>query len=353
MRQWFFLGMVLAPGFALIGSPARGQFVERERDVKVTGPRGRSIERSIVSGRGPGMIDRQVTIQRPGGTFHSSASAFAARPPAHVRSAPVFPTGGFGRPGYHGGYGGRPIIERDVIINNGGGFGGFGGSSWLAPLAVGGGLLGLGMFAGSALASRPPPPPPVYAVPAPVYVAPAPPPTVVYNPPQPYVAPPQPQTVVIDPVANALARLQSDHDNSRRDGAYTLGRLRDPRALPALADLLKYDEDTDVRIAAATALGDIGDPRAAIYLERVTIYDKKQKVRDAAAVALSRMPREVYTPQSQPPQQQRQPQVQQMPMQSGPAVTPPSSIPLDSGPFEQVPPPPTPVTSGPGFRDQP
>jgi len=45
--------MVLALGFVLGGAPTSGQVVERERDVKITGPRGRSIERSIVSERAP------------------------------------------------------------------------------------------------------------------------------------------------------------------------------------------------------------------------------------------------------------------------------------------------------------
>lgn len=348
MRIWFSLGMMLALGQAMEGGSASGQIVERERDVKVTGPRGRSIERNIVSERGPGgLINRQMTIQRPGGTFHGGAQV--VRPPVHAGPGPLIRGGGYAPAGRYGGYGPRP----HVTINNRAG-----GSSWLAPLAVGGGLLGLGVFAGSAMASRPPPPPPVYAVPAPVYVTPVPPPTVIYNPPQPYIAPqpPQPPTVVIDPVADAMARLQSHHDNSRRDGAYTLGRLRDPRAIPALVERLKLDDDTDVRIAAATALGEIGDPRAAIYLERVTLYDKKQKVRDAAALALSHMPREV-APQVGPPvtasPEPSPPYV--TPLPSGPAVTAPSTIPLEEAePIENVPPPPTPVTSGgTGFRDNP
>src|SRR4051794_3423314 len=182
MERWCHTGMVLAMGLVLVCSPSWGQVVERERDVRVTGPRGRSIERSIVSERAPGMIDRQVTIQRPGGTFHSNA--LIERVPGFSRPGPS-PHGGFG-PGGRGGYWGPPpFVGREGIIKNGGGRG-----SWLAPLAVGGGLFGLGMFAGSAL---PPRPQPVYAVPHPVVVVPQPQPNVVYNPPQPYggVQPPQ------------------------------------------------------------------------------------------------------------------------------------------------------------------
>ena len=208
-----------------------------------------------------------------------------------IQRAPSVVRGGgsFAPVGRFGGWGPRPFIGREVIINNGGGP-----AHWLAPLAVGLGSFGVGMFAGSALASSPPPPQPVYAVPPPGYVI-QPAPGAVYNPQQTY-SPTQPlqpsQTPTVDPVAEAVTRLQSHHANSRRDGAYALGRLRDPRAIPALIDRLKNDSDVDVRVAAATAMGDIGDPRSAVYLERVTIYDKKQKVRDAAALALTRLPRE-------------------------------------------------------------
>src|SRR3954469_11918805 len=171
MKRWCRTGMVLALGLALQAVPSWGQVVERERDVRVTGPHGRSIERSIKSERAPGMIDRQVTIQRPGGTFHSNS--VIERAPAMMHHG-----GAVGRgfvpppPGRFGGWGPRPVIGREVIINNGGGAG-----SWLAPLAIGGGLFGLGMFAGSALSS--PPPQPVYSGPPPVGGG-APPPPVLY-----------------------------------------------------------------------------------------------------------------------------------------------------------------------------
>jgi hypothetical protein len=341
MGRWFRTGMVLALGLALEGAPGWGQVVERERDVTITGPRGKSINRSITSERGPGFVDRQVNIQRPGGTFHSNA--FAGRVPGPgPRPGP-----GFFGPAWRPGPGGWGWGPREVIINNGGGPG-----SWLAPLAVGGGLFGLGMFAGSALSQ--PAPVPVQ----PVYTAP---PTQVYVPPQPYgavAAQPQPApvqgpTVVIDPVADAIGRLQSHHANSRRDGAYTLGRLRDPRAIPALVDRLKNDGDPDVRIASATALGEIGDPRVAVYLERVTLYDKKQKVRDAAALALGRLPREVPPPQGgQPltpvaaPAPGSVPVPNLAPIPSN--VQPGTSAPAEPVAIERVPPPPTPAYPGPG-----
>jgi hypothetical protein len=351
MKRWIGTGMMPAMTLGLlvattIAGPSWAQVVERERDVTITGPRGRSIERSITSERGPGFAERDVKIQRPGGTFHSNSTSILQRPPANMHHG-----GGFGGPGFSGphhaggwGYGPRPFIGREVIINNGGGAG-----SWLAPLAVGLGSFGVGMLAGSALAT---PPPPVIAVPPPTYVV-QPPPTVIYNAPQPYVAsvpqPTQPpQTVVVDPVVDAVGRLQSHHANSRRDGALTLGQLRDPRAIPALVDRLRTDTDENVRAASATALGAIGDPRAAIYLERVTIYDKKQKVRDAAALALARLPRE-----SAPIAQPFQGPSSDLPVPSVSSMAPRAAIAPEPEPIEHVPPPPTPALSGPGFRTNP
>jgi hypothetical protein len=54
-------------------------------------------------------------------------------------------------------------------------------------------------------------------------------------------------------------------------------------------DRLRFDEDRDVRAAAAWALGEIGDPQAAPYLERAAMQDKKREVREEAARALDRL----------------------------------------------------------------
>ncbi len=313
MKRWIGAGLFLALGASSTVSWA--QVVERERDVTITGPRGRSIQRSITTERGPGFVERQVNIQRPGGSFHSDT--FAARAPRPMGPGPGPGFRGFG-PGPvrgWGGWGPRPGI---VEVNNG--------ISPGAAILGGAGLFGLGMVAGSAMNSQPA---------APVYAAPAQPPVVLVNQPQPYSpTPPPPPTVVVDPVAEQVQRFQSYHSHSRRDAAAVLGRLRDPRAIPSLVDRLKHDNSTEVRVAAATALGEIGDPQSAIYLERVTIYDKKQAVRDAAAAALTRLPREV-------------------PAQANagvPAVGPGAGAP--GQPVENVPPPPAPVTATePGFRE--
>ena len=65
MKMWIHIGLVMVLGCALDVAPTLGQVVERERDVSITGPRGRTIDRSITTERGPGFVDRQVNIQRP------------------------------------------------------------------------------------------------------------------------------------------------------------------------------------------------------------------------------------------------------------------------------------------------
>jgi HEAT repeats len=250
-----------------VGS-ANAQTVERK--TKITGPRGNSVTRQIDTTRGPGFVDRNVQITRPGGaTFDRNTL---------IQRGPV----ATGRYIHGGGYGPR-IVENNYFVRGGGGPG------WGTAIGIGGGLFGLGMLAGSAIAS--PPPPPVYYGPPPVVVAP--PPAVVYAPP-PRSAPPP----VVDPVADAIGRLNSYHVNSRSDGCYTLGRLGDARAVNPLVDRLKNDSYRDVRVAAAWALGEIGDPRASVYLERSSTYDKKAEVRDAATRALGRLSRPMNPPPS-------------------------------------------------------
>ncbi len=102
------------------------------------------------------------------------------------------------------------------------------------------------------------------------------PPVVEYVPPVRYQ--PQVQPVkVVDPVAQEIARFQSNHEGSRVDAAVHLGRIGDARAVMPLVDRLKNDRSRDVRVASATALGQIGDPTASVYLERAVIYDHRQE----------------------------------------------------------------------------
>ena len=185
------LGVGLSLGMG--GLPARGQAYERERDVKVTGPKGRSIERRVRSERGPGTINRQVEVVRPGGTYRREVQV--GRRPGYRPGPPVYA----GRPGV--------IRQREVIIDR-------------RPV-IAGGIIAAPFFNFAFGTPAPPPPPVMYYPPPPVYVEPLEPiPPVVISP---------PRRVVVDAFADAMRRLQSDHDNSRRDGAYTLGRLGDPR----------------------------------------------------------------------------------------------------------------------------
>ena len=59
-----------------------------ERNTKITGPRGRSIDRQVDIERGPGTFSRQVQVQRPGGTIDRSTTI--------QRGWGGFPGGGFG-----------------------------------------------------------------------------------------------------------------------------------------------------------------------------------------------------------------------------------------------------------------
>jgi hypothetical protein len=268
----FKTGAVLALALGGLVGPAAAQTQVIERDVKITGPRGNSVERQTDIRRGPNGIQRDLTIRRPGGTF--------------TRETVLGRSPGFGGGGRGWGYGPprRPVFfgGGPVFVNQGGGN------------ALGAGLIGAavgtgaGLLIGSALAS--PPPPPVMIAPTPVYAVPAVPPTVVVNPPVRYQQAP-PQTIVVDEVALAMGRLKSFHESSRLDACVQLGRMGDARAVPGLIDRLKNDHGRDVRVAAATALGEIGEPNSAIVLQRAITYDKKQEVRDAAAAALARMSR--------------------------------------------------------------
>ena len=233
---------------------------EVKRDVKVTGPRGRSVERQIDTIRTPGRVERDIKITRPSGTYE--------------RDTVINRGGGGGRGHVPGpGPGGNVYIERDYFIEP-------------PPRVVYGGGPSFGLFLGGPV--LPPPPPPIFFAPAPIFV---PPPVVVVQPPVRY-APVQPQTIVADPVAAAMERLQSSHDHSRRDGALTLGRLGDARAVPPLIDRVDKDWAKEVRVAACWALGEIGDPRAAITLQKAALYDKRKEVRDAANIGYKKLGRE-------------------------------------------------------------
>lgn len=181
--------------------------------------------------------------------------AFAARPLAMAAMLAMVaaPAAGFGQvvvgPG-------PVLIERQVVIPRPGPFIG----SPFGPPRV--------------FVARPT----VIAAPAPVVVVEPPPPIVVSRP-----------AVVVDPYQDAIGRLRSKHNNSRRDGAITLGRIGDPRAVPDLVWLVQNDRDPDVREAAAFALGAIGDARPMNVLRNAAMTDRNRRVRQAASHALGKI----------------------------------------------------------------
>jgi HEAT repeat protein len=63
------------------------------------------------------------------------------------------------------------------------------------------------------------------------------------------------------PALHALVQMLSDKDwQVRREAAWALGEIGDPKAVPFLIRSLR-DKDKYVRRAAAWALGKIGDPQ--------------------------------------------------------------------------------------------
>ena len=144
-------------------------------------------------------------------------------------------------------------------------------------------------------------------------------------------APPPPPP---DQVALMCQRLQGFHLTGRKEAAYTLGQLGDPRAVPTLIHVLKYDNFKDVRIASAIALGEIGGSEAAVALERSAVYDHREDVKKAASTALERLNAKAKAMASMP-----QPTRPSLPPDSQPHAGVQSSAPATTpSPFREVPP---------------
>ncbi len=322
MSRWLNLALSagVACGCLVPESTTLAQAVSRERDVRVTGPRGRTIERRVEVDRGPGYVDRQVQIQRPGGSLTRDTRVVGGPPGPRFGPGP--------------GFGPRPPVFMPHRPSPAWGFGtGMG--------------LGLGMGMGLGMATAP-------VIVAPLWQQPVMPPVIVTAPPAVVVR--QPSVVVapaavdpLDPVALAAQRLQSLHGGSRREAAQTLGRLGDPRGIPPLVDALKNDWSKEVRITAAHALGEIGGSEAEDVLERCIVYEKKQDVRDAAAAALhmvreknaaarASIPTETVIKSRVEPSRPTSPRPAYRPMTTSPAAAAAATT---------VPPPPAPGVSSP------
>ncbi len=313
----------LAMVWCVSAMPVSGQTVER--DTTVTGPRGRTIERQVEIQRKPGSIQRDIEIKRPGGTFERQVQV--QRAGGVPRRGPMI-AGPWPRP---------PWIPRTVVV--GGPAPAFGFGLLAAPMlnfsfgGVGGGGGGgpVAPFGGPGPGGGPP-----------------------------GVAPPP------DEVALVTQRLQSFYSNNRKEAAYKLGQLGDPRAIPSLVHVLKYDLHKDVRIASAIALGEIGGSESAIALERSSIYDHKEDVRHACATALERLNAKAKAAAPNAPQMVRPRGVPMPPEPTTsspfrrnsetlehpvPAQAPadePEARPAQADPaVNQPPPPPTPVTESP------
>lgn len=91
------------------------------------------------------------------------------------------------------------------------------------------------------------------------------------------------------PVLVEIVRRGERRDSDAPEAAITavrvLGEIRDPRATPALLDLLRRSEDLDLRARAASALGNIGGPEAARALVEA-LTDPAWQVRAQAATGL-------------------------------------------------------------------
>ena len=242
----FFALLILGCAMANSNGVLRGQ--EVERDTTITGPRGRTIQRQVEIQRKPGMIDRSVQIKRPGGTFDRQVQV--QRSPLPGRG---FIPGPWPRPAF---FGPRPL----VIAQPAPAFGFRTDGRSVHELLVRGRRWrdGHGRWRDghgrwhARWPGAPPPPPP-------------------------------------DQVALMCQRLQGFHLTGRKEAAYTLGQLGDPRAVPTLVHVLKYDNFKDVRVASAIALGEIGGSQAAVALERAAVYDHREDVKKAASTALERL----------------------------------------------------------------
>lgn len=340
------IGLIAAATLLLRGDSVVAAQRVVERKTSETGPRGRTIERDIRIERSPGRLERDITIRRPGGTFRRETLIQNQNPSSPGRNAE-------GRAPLDRDIGPPTIVENNWIVpeppsvwNSSGAINGWG---WgFGGAGLGWGLPGVGLSLGAA---APPPAVIVEPVPPPLIVAPLPPPPIVLHPPR----------TPFHPEADALGRLKSLHDHSRRDGALTLGQMKSARAVPALIDRLRNDWSKEVRVASAWALGEIGDPKAGVPLQRASLFDHREEVRAVAAKAAEKLrpARQTAEPGASPRRRIKADSVSRRSTDVAPAVAEPPKPKTDRAKAAQgslldsgsPPPPPTPYVPDAVRRD--
>lgn len=91
-----------------------------------------------------------------------------------------------------------------------------------------------------------------------------------------------------DQLERLIQNLNSEYRDLRMSAVWTLGKVKDRRAVEALIAALNH-KDLNVREKAAEALGEIKDPRAIEPLISALIDDQEEMIREAAAKALEKI----------------------------------------------------------------
>ena len=92
------------------------------------------------------------------------------------------------------------------------------------------------------------------------------------------------------PTPRVIEQLQTHNDSMVRwMAAFVLRKRRDPEAIEALWNVLKYDNTRFVRQQCAVALGKISTPLVFAPLVEALNHDRDQGVRQACAIALGNL----------------------------------------------------------------
>jgi len=86
-----------------------------------------------------------------------------------------------------------------------------------------------------------------------------------------------------------IVSIANETGDVKKEGIVALGKLGDPKAIPALCIALLEDKNNSIRATAAEALGQIGDPKVADALRKALLEDKIRNVRLKSAEALDKI----------------------------------------------------------------